>query len=68
MWADRFSVAGKVVFLTGAAGGIGLALVKAFLEGGGSGFRRHSAAGIGLAGIGYALWGCLTPCFLPSGI
>ena len=34
MWADRFSVAGKVVFLTGAAGGIGLALVKAFLEGG----------------------------------
>lgn len=34
MWYDRFSVAGKTVFLTGAAGGIGFALLEAFLEAG----------------------------------
>lgn len=34
MWYDRFSVAGKTVFLTGAAGGIGSVLLEAFLEAG----------------------------------
>ena len=32
MRQDRFSVVGKYVILTGAAGGIGLALTRAFLE------------------------------------
>jgi NAD(P)-dependent dehydrogenase (short-subunit alcohol dehydrogenase family) len=34
MWFERFSVAGKRVLLTGAAGTIGLALSRAFLEAG----------------------------------
>lgn len=32
MWSDQFSVADKIVLLTGAAGGIGMALLQGFLE------------------------------------
>lgn len=34
MWYERFSVNSKTVLLTGAAGGIGLALLEAFLDAG----------------------------------
>lgn len=34
MWYNRFSIAGKVVLLTGAAGGLGMAMTQLFLEAG----------------------------------
>ena len=51
MWYDRFSVKGKRVFLTGAAGGIGIALTRAFLDAGAMVFavtRRESTNWEGL--------------------
>jgi len=34
MWYDKFSVSGKYVILSGASGGIGLAITKSFLDAG----------------------------------
>jgi len=34
MWYDKFSVAGKYIVLTGASGGIGMAITRVFLEAG----------------------------------
>ena len=63
MWADRFSVAGKVVFLTGAAGGIGLALVKAFLEGGARVFAVTRRQGSDWQGLDTRFGDALLPVF-----